>query len=374
MKSNLHSPPIQYFVGLDVHRDTISASVYDADHRRFCEEKTFCAHSPTELSRFVDALKSKYGVFRCCYEASYSGTAFYEAMTDLGADCAIIAPGSIPRSHRDRIKTDRRDSRKLSEYFAAGLLTECYVPDKEWLAARTLSRRRGDLIKELHRSKMRVIHFLHQQGHCYTGGGNWTQKFMTWINQIELDYPSDEFTLQEDLDGIAFLESRIQLIEEQIQATSELPRFQEQVQILQAFRGIGLITAMDLLCEIIDFRRFDHPSSLMAYLGLVPSQNSSGNTIRTGGITKTGNARARKALVSAAWKYMYRPHISVALAERQKKCSPAILAISQRCQKRLHKRFHALNARKSPKVAAVAIARELVGFIWEAMQLPAQTQ
>ena len=107
MKSNLHSPPIQYFVGLDVHRDTISASVYDADHQRFCEEKTFCAHSPTELSRFVDALKSKYGVFRCCYEASYSGTAFYEAMTDLGADCAIIASGSIPRSHRDRIKTDR---------------------------------------------------------------------------------------------------------------------------------------------------------------------------------------------------------------------------------------------------------------------------
>ena len=123
---------------------------------------------------------------------------------------------------------------------------------------------------------------------------------MTWINQIELDYPNDEFTLQEDLYGIAYLESRIQAIEEQIQATSELPRFQEQVQVLQAFRGIGLITAIDLLCEIIDFRHFDHPSSLMAYLGLVPSQNSSGNTIRTVRITKTGNARARKALVSAA--------------------------------------------------------------------------
>ena len=123
---------------------------------------------------------------------------------------------------------------------------------------------------------------------------------MTWINQFELDYPNDEFTLQGDLDGIAYLESRIQAIEEQIQDTSDWPRFQEQVQILQAFRGIGLIKAMDLLCEIIDFRRFDHPSSLMAYLGLVPSQNSSGNTIRTGGITKTGNARARKALVSAA--------------------------------------------------------------------------
>jgi len=136
---------------------------------------------------------------------------------------------------------------------------------------------------------------------------------MTWINQIELDYPNDEFTLQEDLYGIAYLESRIQAIE-------------------------------------------------------------AGNTIRTGGITKTGNARARKALVSAAWKYMYRPRVSVALAERQKKCSPAVLAISQRSQKRLHKRFHALNARKPPKVAAVAIARELVGFIWEAMQLPAQTQ
>ncbi|MCY4170332.1 MAG: hypothetical protein OXF08_01895, partial [Bacteroidetes bacterium] len=113
MKSNSHSPPIQYFVGLDVHRDTISASVYDADHRRFCEEKTFCAHSPTELSRFVDALKSKYGVFRCCYEASYSGTAFYEAMTDLGADCAIIAPGSSELVCKSRFHTHSSQSAKM---------------------------------------------------------------------------------------------------------------------------------------------------------------------------------------------------------------------------------------------------------------------
>lgn len=319
----MRSPPSRfsrprYVVGLDVHRDTIAACVYDTDLRRICEESEFSAQVPKRLSRFVASTSSKYGAFRCCYEASYSGTALYEALTALGVDCAIIAPGSIPRCHGDRIKTDRRDARKLAEYFAAGLLTECFVPDPELIAARGLVRSRTALMKNLHRSKMRVIHFLHARGHSYNAGNYWTQKFMVWVNQVHLDQPNDEHVLRGDLADIVYLQTRIQDMEQQIQLASELPRFQEQCQILQAFRGIGLLTAMQLLCELGDVRRFATPTALMAFLGLIPSQRSSGNTIRTGSITKTGNAHARKALVSAAWKYTHYPRISVSLAERHK--------------------------------------------------------
>lgn len=362
------SPRTRYFIGLDVHRDTIVSCVYDADLRRSCDEREFSAHKPKHLSRFVDSMRSKYGDFRCCYEASFCGTALYEALTALGVDCVIIAPGSIPRRGGDRIKTDRRDARKLAEYFAAGLLTECFILDSELRSVRSLMRSREALMKNLHRSKMQAVHFLHSRGHSFNAGGYWKQKFMVWINQVKLDQPHDEHVLRGHLADIAYLQSRIHEVQQQIQTASRSSRLQEPIQILQGFRGIGLISAMQLVCEIGDFWRFEKPTALMAYLGLVPSQRSSGNTTRSGSITKTGNAHARKVLVSAAWKYIHYPRISVSLQERQKHCGARTVAISHRAQKRLHKRYHALAKRKPPKVAVVALARELVGFLWEAMQ------
>ena len=370
MLSQLSSSPSgpRYFIGLDVHRDTIAACIYDAKERSFCEDLEFSAHSPKRLAQFVDSMRLKYGSFRCCYEASFSGSALHGALSELDVDCAIIAPGSIPRRSGDRIKTDRRDARKLAEYFAANLLTECFILDKEMQSVRSLVRSRASLIKILHQSKMRVIQFLHTRGHTYTAGGYWTKKFMVWINRIELDQANDEHVLRGHLADIAYVESRIQETEEQIKSASSMSRFQEPIQILQGFRGIGLITAMQLVCEIGDFRRFESPTTLMAYLGLVPSQHSSGTTTRTGSITKTGNTHARKALVGVAWKYIHYPRVSEALRERQKHCSARTVAISQRAQKRLYKRYITLTKRKLPKVAAVALARELVGFLWEAMQ------
>lgn len=367
------SSRVRYFAALDVHRDTISSCLYDAKRRRTCDEREFSAHKPKSLVRFVESTRSNFGDFRSCYEASFCGTALYEELTALGVDCAIIAPGSIPRRSGDRIKTDRRDARKLAEYFAAGLLTECFVLDSGMRSARSLMRSREALMKNLHRSKMQAIHFLHGLGHCYNAGSYWTQKFTAWINNVELDQPNDEYVLRGHLDDIAYIQSRIQEAEQRIRSASESLRYREPIQILQGFRGIGLISAMQLVCEIGDFRRFERPSALMAYLGLVPSQRSSGNTIRSGSITKTGNTHVRKVLVSAAWKYVNPPRVSIALRERQKHCSARTVAISQRAQKRLHKRYHALAKRKPPKVAVVALARELVGFLWEAMQTPVHT-
>ena len=362
------STPVRYYVGLDVHRDTIYSCVYDASERRCCEQREIYVHKEKSLDRLVDSLRSKYGHFRCCYEASFSGTALYESLTQLGVDCAIIAPGSIPKRAGDRIKTDRRDARKLAKYFASGLLTECFVLDAELRAVRGLLRCREGLVTNLTRSKNQVIHFLHAQGHCYNSGRYWTKRFKAWINQVNLDQPYDEVTLRGYLDDVAYFQSRIEHIDKDILVASESFSLKKQVQILQGFRGIGLISAMHLMCEVGDFRRFDRPTSLMAYLGLVPSQRSSGNTIRPGSITKTGNAYARKVLVSAALKYRHTPRISVGLEERQKKCDASTIAVSQRAQKRCHKRFKHLIHWKPSKVVAVAVARELVGFLWEALQ------
>ncbi len=252
-------------------------------------------------------------------------------------------------------------------------MTECFVLDEELRAVRGLLRSREAQIKPLHQSKMRGIHFLHAHGHCYTTGSYWTKKFKTWIHQIEVERSHDEFVLRGHLNDIDDHQGRIQEIEQQVQTISESETFQQAVQILQGFRGIGLISAMQLVWKIGDVRRFESPTAWMAYLGFVPSQHSSGNTIRTGSITKTGNTHARKVLVSAAWKYTYAPRIRVALQERQKHCSAKVIAISQKTQTRLYKRSHARSKRKPPKVAVVAIARELVGFLWESLQLPVET-
>lgn len=228
-------------------------------------------------------------------------------------------------------------------------------------------------IKNLHRSKMQVIHILHASGHSYGAGGFWTQKFMVWINKVTLDRPNDERVLRGHLADITYIQSRIQEAEQQIQTAPESSKFQESIQILLGIQGIGRITAMQLICEIGDFRRFEKPAALMAYLGLVPSQCSSGNIIRSGSITKAGNTHVRKVLVNADWKYMYRLWISVPLRERQKHCSARTVAISQRAQRRLRRRYKVPTKRKPPQIDVIALARELVGFLWEAMESPVQT-
>ena len=358
----------RFFTGLDVHRDTIAACVYDSETRRPCYETEFCAHTPNKLSRFVGDVHRKYGAFRACYEASSGGYVLHKDLKELGVDCAVIAPGSIPKRSGDRIKTDQRDARKLAEYFACGLLTECFIPDRKFESARGLVRSRTGLIQNLHRSKMRVIHLLRSRGQVYNSGGYWTKKFMVWINQVELSEPNDEHVLRGHLAEIDFIQSRIREVELQIRATSALPRFRESTQILLGFRGIGLMTAMQLICEIGDFSRFKSAPALMGYLGLIPSQHSSGSTTRYGGITKTGSPHARKALIGAAWKYIYSPRVSVSLRTRQQDCSARVVEISQRAQKRLYKQYLSLTKRRPPKVAVVALARELAGFLREAMQ------
>jgi transposase len=363
-----HDPAIgnvHVFVGLDVHKDSISACVYDREREEVLLEQKL-RNDPAAVRKLVARIRDSFGEPRFCYEASSCGFVLFRQMKELSAPCEVIAPSSIPRRSGDRIKNDSVDARKLATLFAAGLLAGVEVPDEEIESTRALLRCRAALVDELGRAKKRTTQFLQTRGFVYREGTNWSQKFREWLARIELS-TVDQVVVTTQVDLIHYLEGQIASLETVIEGESEKPRYQEPVRLLKAFRGIATLTALTLASEVGDIRRFDHPRRLMAYLGLVPSEHSSGNQTHRGSITKAGNTHARRAIVSAAWKYTVRPTRSHRLAEHQRSVDPHVVAISWKAQQRLYKRFQALVIRRPRSVAATAIARELTGFLWEAM-------
>ena len=353
-------------VGLDVHKDTIMACTFDpatSEIGKACQFK----NTPDRLAKFIRSLQAPDVELQVCYEASSCGYVIYRQLAAMGVVCDVIAPTSIPRRAGDRIKTDRRDAEKLATMYAGGLLETVSVPDKELEQVRALVRCRTTLKEDLIRVKHRTTRHLEARGHLFRGGKNWSQRFWDWLKKVELD-GADQTVLQIWIDQMEGLEGQIQAVDSQLNKEAESDRFRETVKVLGAFRGVATLTALTLATELGDIRRFGSPRQLMAYLGLVPSEYSSGNTTRRGSITKTGNAHARKALVSSAWKYAARPSRSKALQARQEGVSPPVVATAWKAQKRLHKRFQALAVRKPRSVANVAVARELAGFLWAALQ------
>jgi transposase len=245
-------------------------------------------------------------------------------------------------------------------------LTGVEVPDEELERTRALLRCRAALVEECSRTRRRTTQFLQARGQVYRAGANWSQKFWEWLAHIRLE-GADQRVLEAYVDLVHYLEAQIRSLETCIDEEANKPRYQDTVRLLGAFRGIATITALTLACELGDIRRFEHPRQLMAYLGLVPSEHSSGNKTHRGSITKAGNRHARKAMVSAAWKYAARPNRSHRLQQQQQRVTPHVVAISWKAQQRLYKRFHALAFRRPRSVAATAIARELAGFLWEAL-------
>lgn len=368
---NLTSPAA-IIVGLDVHKDAISACVLDSGTGELLWQSEF-ANLAARLKKFIARVCQRFGAPHCCYEASSCGFVLYRQLEALGVTCDVIAPSSIPRRSGDRVKNDRIDAEKLAAYFAAGLLTSVDVPDPDLEATRALLRCRQALVEELTRTKNRTTQFLLTRGFTFRAGTNWSQKHRQWLTQIqrrESFCALDQSVLSTYLGLIDYLEAQISQLEVRIDEQAQAPRFRQAVQVLLAFRGIATITALTLAAELGDIRRFAHPRQLMAYLGLVPGERTSADkTVRTS-ITKAGNTHARKALVSAAWKYAARPTRSHGLKQRQAglpaALAPAVITTSWKAQQRLYRRFHALAARKQRSVAAVA--RELSGFLWEAMQ------
>jgi transposase len=353
-------------VGFDVHKDSIVACVFDPSSGEILLEQQL-KNQPVGVVKIIKRIRARFGEPRCCYEASSCGFVLYRQLRDLGVECDVIAPSSIPRRSGDRIKTDRRDAEKLATMYAGKLLTAVTVPDPELESTRALLRCRGALVEEMTRTKHRTTQFLQTRGFVYREGTNWSLKFWRWLNNVELERV-DQSVLDTYVHLIRYLEAQIASIEADLKEEAKKDRFSNPVAVLGAFRGIALLSALTLVCELGDIRRFACPRQIMSYLGVVPGEHSSANSTKRGSITKSGNTHARKVLISAAWKYALRPAAGSVLKGRQDGVSAEVIAISWKAQKRLYKRFHALAVRKPRSVAAVAVARELTGFLWEAMQ------
>jgi transposase len=327
---------------------------------------------PHLIRRLFQRLRRE-GPVRACYEAGVSGYDLYRQITACEVECEVIAPALTPRRPGQRIKTDRRDAAKLVRLFRAGELTAIHVPDEAEEGVRDLVRCREDSRRDVLRWRHRVLKFLDRHGRLYVTGKNWTQRHWTWIRSQRFELPVLQRTFEATLFALEQALARVAELDKEVAAIATTERYQAPVGWLRCFRGIDTLSAMILLAEIVDFQRFRHPRELMAYLGLVPSEYSSGPAERRGAITKAGNSHARRALVEAAWHYRHRPTVSGALRHRTADQPPHIVGQAWRAQQRLHRRYrHLIGHGKRPPIAVVAVARELVGFIWAAMtQRPA---
>ncbi|MGH7393676.1 MAG: IS110 family transposase [Candidatus Rokuibacteriota bacterium] len=325
------------------------------------------ANDPRLIRRLFERL-NREGPVAACYEAGVSGYDLHRQITALGVACAVIAPALTPRRPGQRIKTDRRDAAKLVRLFRAGELTAIHVPDEAEEAVRDLVRCRDDLRRDVLRWRHRVLKLLARHGRAYLAGQNWSQAHWRWIREQRFDLPplqrafeATVFTLEQAL-------ARQAELDKELAAVAVTTPYREPVGWLRCFRGIDTLSAIILLAEVVDFQRFHRPRELMAYLGLVPSEYSSGDTQRRGALTKAGNSHARRVLVEAAWHYRHRPTIGRALASRSQEQPDEVVGQAWRAQQRLHRRYrHLVGHGKRTPVAVAAIARELVGFIWAAM-------
>lgn len=352
-------------VALDDSKRTIVAGILRPTAE--APELRSIPNEPRHLRRLFERLK-RDGRVVACYEAGPSGYDLYRQLTARGISCQVIAPALTPRKPGDRIKTDRRDAAKLVRLFRAGELTAIRVPDEAAEAVRDLLRCREDVQADLLRWRHRLLKFLARHGRVYREGRNWTQRHWTWLRSQRFALAALERTSQEDRWTVEQLLARAADLAREIAALAETAPSRERVGWLRCFRGIDTLAAMTLLGELGDFARFPHPRELMAYLGLVPSEASSGERERRGSITKAGNSHARRILVEACRHYRPPPRLGMALARRSQGQPPGVRAQAWQAQQRLHRRYrHLVGHGKRPPVAVVACARELVGFRWAAL-------
>lgn len=358
------------YCGMDVHKDTVMVAVLEES----AQEPTKVVrllHDERKLKRFFARL-AEGGEIRACYEASGAGFVLARQMRKWGHACEIIAPSLIPKRAGDHRKHDRHDATMLARMYRAGELTTIRVPGVAQERVRDLVRCRQVLQREILRSRQYVNWFLTRRGLVYREGTRWrTQKHQRWLRGLT----NDGVLEAEDADVLqtylALMEFKIQMrdeLDDKIESIALSPAYAEAVGRLRCFRGIDTLAAMVLVTEIGDFRRFQRPGQLMAYLGLVPMEHSSGSRERKGPITKGGNSFCRHVLVQAAWHCRYRPHVSKPLAKRQKGQPHEVKAHTWKAQLRLYRLYHRLAYKKPHQVAVVAMAREMVGFIWAVMQ------
>jgi transposase len=353
------------FVGLDVHAETISVAV--AEPHGEVRALGVIPNRPESIRRLVKKLGPAEKV-RMCYEAGPTGYVVYWQLTALGVGCDVVAPTLVPTKAGDRVKTDRRDAMKLARSYRAGDLTPVWVPDAAHEAMRDVVRAREAAKKDQLRARHRLGKFLLRQGRRPPTAMNaWTQRHLQWVKTVHFEHAAQEATVLDYLHEVEQQADRIERLERAIDnAVKTAPeRMRAVIEALQALRGVAQVSAVTIVTEVGELSRFVKPRQLMGYSGAVASEDSTGERIRRGRITKTGNAHLRRIVIEAAWAYRYRPAIGAALRKRQATVPHEVNAIAWKAQHRLHARYCVLTAKgKSKQHVVTAVGRELLGFIW----------
>ncbi len=358
------------YLGMDVHKESITIAVLPAD-----------AKTPTRLDRLPNDLPklkkwigrlARDGEMRACYEASGAGYVIHRAMQAWGYACDVIAPSLIPKRAGVQRKHDKRDAADLARLHRAGELTIVRIPTEAEERVRDIVRCRETFQREILKSRHYILKFLARRGFVFREGTNWCTPHLKWLQHLTTDGSplavQDRLVFREYHALLMYKLQRPDELDRQIEQLALLPSLAPMVSRLQCFRGISLHSAMVLATEIVDWRRFEHPRQLACYLGLVSREDSTGDSRRLGSITKAGNSHCRHVLVQAAWSYRHRPQTSVDLKRRQQGQPPAVITHAWKAQQRLHQRYNHLAYRKRPQIAVVAVARELVGFLWAVMR------
>jgi len=355
-----------YYIGMDVHKDSVRIAVLKDCETKIEFERTV-ENDTSAIVRILDGYVKK-GTVIAAYEAGCLGYTLYRAAKAKGIDCRVLAPNKVVRSGSDKIKTDKRDAILIARMLKHNEGESIHIPTEEDEATRDLLRCRSDLKEDMKRAKQRLQKFFLRLGYIYDSDRYWTIRHREWMKKLVFANVAQTATFEQYYTYIESLEQRIGRIDATIIETAQSAPFKERVDELRCFKGIDYIVALSVVCEIGDFRRFRNAESFMAYLGLVPSEYSSGGKRKQGRITKTGNSHLRKLLVESSWHYRHRNVISKRLAERRQGMDESLILYADKAQARLHSKFQKLVDRgKSVQVSVTATARELAGFIWGTM-------
>jgi transposase len=353
------------YVGLDVHKESIAVAYIAQEHGAEVSSLGTIGTRQCDIDNLIRKMQSKAKHLVFVYEAGPCGYWLYRYLTKKGHVCWVVAPSLIPKKAGDRVKTDRRDAVQLARLMRSGDLTPVYVPTVEDEAIRDLTRAREDTLRDLKSAKFRLKAFLLRQDIRYTGRATWGPAHLRWLSEVVCATPAQQIVFQEYVRAVHEHTERLQRLEQELHDHVNAWRLQPVVEALQALRGVQFTVAVTLVAELGDLTRFDNPRQVMKYLGLIPSEYSSGERRRQGSITKAGNSHARRALVEGAWAYRYPAKVSRHLQLRLEQLPKPSQDSSWKAQVRLCTRFRRLLARgKHANQVVVAIARELAGFMW----------
>jgi transposase len=362
------------FVGLDVHKDSIAVAHAAGGST---EPPVFVgAIGPrqADLDQLLRRLQGKTAALQFAYEAGPSGYGLYRYLSGKGLACHVVAPSLIPKKPGDKVKTDRRDALELARLLRSGDLTAVYVPSVEDEALRDLCRARDAARVTGKDAKLRLKAFLLRLGRHYVGRATWNDAHRRYLAKVVCPTPAQQIVFQESVRAVDEQVDRIQRLDAELVERAPAWRLYPVVQALQALRGVQFLVAITVVAELGDLTRFHNPRQLAAFVGLIPSEYSSGGSRRQGGITKAGNGRARRALIEAAWAYRHPAKVSLHIQQRIDRLPKPLQDLGWKAQVRLCKRFRRLVARgKHPNVAVTAVARELIAFMWAiAKEVPLQ--